>query len=393
MKKIYSTISILFFAFIMVMGIQTFWKFIPEGSLGGVEQEVKITSFNKKDWFSAQFQRSFDDYIKQNVALKDVLVKTNNQLDYDLFNENNSGGTRVVIGKKDWLFQQTAIDSGVYEYCSNPQDVINEVETLQKCYQYLRKYDKKVLFLAGPNKVDIYPEYVSQKYMKHKTSKPDVYDVLMTEIKSKCDMPYIDGREFFLKLKNEGDKDMFPQGGAHWSVYSSCLVLEEILNMTGYAKEPVIEYTNVPAHFMDTDLVELMNLWTPDVFAGPDLKYPVDSSKNLKGEKPSILFIGDSACHLLAYAAVHSELFSNVRLLYYNSSVVIHYKDKPKTKFKIDKSDKNKFNIYRDFLNDDIIVMSMSEQHMTFPRRMLAYGFPNFVVSLFEENPDFLNEK
>ncbi|MDA3800329.1 MAG: hypothetical protein PF692_14790 [Kiritimatiellae bacterium] len=144
---------------------------------------------------------------------------------------------------------------------------------------------------------------------------------------------------------------------------------------------------------MDTDLVDLMNIWTPQVFMGPELKYPIDSSANFKGDKkPSILFIGDSACHLLAYAAIYSEVFSDVQLVYYNSSIITHYKDKPKSKIKINKNDPEISELYKKLLNFDIVVMSMSEQHMTFPERMLSYGFPNFVVGLFEKDPDFMEK-
>ena len=85
--------------------------------------------------------------------------------------------------------------------------------------------------MGGPNKVDIYPEYIQNKYMKHKKSENDIYTVLMNEIKIKTDIPIIDGRKFLMDLKNKGVKNLFPKGGAHWSVYTSSLILEELLQM------------------------------------------------------------------------------------------------------------------------------------------------------------------
>jgi hypothetical protein len=392
MKK-YLTISILFFVFISFMGLQTFWKFIPESKLGGVERMVKVLPLNPKSWFSMKFQRSFDDSVNQKVAFKGIIVKSNNQMDYDLFKESNAGGTRIVIGKDDWLFQQTAIDFGIYESCSDTNVLKREIDTLREFYNKVKPYNKNIVFLGSPNKVDIYPEFVQNKYLKHKETGKDMYKFLLESIQTSTDIPCIDGRKFLLDLKDKGVENLFPQGGAHWSVYTSSLILEELLQMTGYTDTPIIEYTNTPAHFMDTDLVDLMNIWTPQVFAGPNINYPIDSSSNFKREKkPSILFVGDSACHLLAYAAIYSEVFSDVQVVYYNSSIITHYKDRPKSKIKINKQDSNISELYKKLLNYDIVVLSMSEQHMTFPERMLSYGFPNFVVELFKQNPDFMEE-
>jgi hypothetical protein len=209
-------------------------------------------------------------------------------------------------------------------------------------------------------------------------------------IRKETDVPCIDGREFADQLKAQGVENIYPQGGAHWSVYGSCLVIEDICARSPtLVRNAKINYVVERPHFMDNDLVKLVNLWTPDVFLGPDLPYPEGSEAEYPmGRKPSILFVGDSACHLLSYAAVYSELFSDVYMVYYNNSIVIHRKGQERKKFKIDKKPPGVYGTYNKLLNFDIIVLSMSQQHMTFPERMISYGFPNFVVNLLEEHPE-----
>jgi len=391
MKKIYFTTSILFFVFITFICVQTFWKVLPESSLGGVQSKVSKVKPSFKNWFSGKFQHNFDNLINRQIGLKDMFIRSNNQFDYDVFGENNVDSEKVIIGKDNWLFQMSDV-KGIYEHPVSEVVVRNEVAALVKLNEIVKKNGKQMVYLAAPNKANIYQEYLPNCYIQDSgVTANDVFATFVNILKEETDVPLLDGRQYFFDLKQQGYTQLFPKAGGHWSVYGSSKILEKIYEMTYPELGIEIEFKDDRPHYMDNDLINLINVWTPDDFRDETLKYPISFKSNIKklDDLPKILFVGDSACHLLSYSAVNSGLADRGIVVYYNSRFVSQKKGSDHEKHKLIKSPPD---VYKTLLDYDIIVVSMIQRHMNFPDRMVAYGFPNFVVKLLEENPNFLDE-
>jgi hypothetical protein len=391
MKKIYFTTSILFFIFITFICVQTFWKVIPESSLGGVQSKINKVKPSLKNWFSGKFQHNFDDMVNRSIGLKDRFIRSNNQFDYYLFKENNVPSEKVVLGKDNWLFQMSDI-KGIYKRSVSEAVVRKEVDTLVKFNEIVKKNGKQMIYLAAPNKANIYEEYLPDCYVGDRGFMTnDMFATFVDILKSETDVPLLDGRQYFFDLKQEGYTQLFPKAGGHWSVYGSSKILEKIYEMTYPELDIEIEFKNEKPHYMDNDLINLINVWTPEDFRDATLKYPIGFKSKIENVEtlPKILFVGDSACHLLSYSAVNSGLTERGLVVYYNSSLVSQKKGSDHEKHKLIK---NPPDIYKSILDYDIIVVSMIQRHMNFPTRMVSYGFPNFVVKLLEDNPNFLDE-
>ena len=68
---------------------------------------AKKPEYKHSNWFSGTYQEKFDKYIEQNLGLRPLLVRLNNQIDFSLFRKANAEG--VLIGKNGYLFENDYI--------------------------------------------------------------------------------------------------------------------------------------------------------------------------------------------------------------------------------------------------------------------------------------------
>jgi len=270
MKKIYTLTAIIFMLLITVVGVQTFVKIFPETSLGGVQASLDPFEFSLKNWFSGRFQNRFEKQIERLVGFKGGFVRTNNQLDYFLFHENNMKTEKIIIGKGNWLFQKSDI-YGTYQKSVSNDILQREIDALVSLDQIMRKHNKKLIFIAAPNKANIYSEFLPYGFQLYNfNNKTDIMAQFVHALK-KTDVTVIDGREFFMELKKTSEYPLFPKGGGHWSVFGASKILEKIYNIAYPEYKISIIMTNEAPHYMDNDLIDLINVWTPDLFRDREL--------------------------------------------------------------------------------------------------------------------------
>lgn len=236
---------------------------------------------------SGEFQQQLGEYFSENISLRELLVRGYNELLYQMKVTNNS----VIVGKEDYLFSEDYVE-GYYKYVQ-----LDGVETTYPEYaekvkviqERLEEQEKIFIYLISPSKVEIYPEYVPEKYkyleVKNRITN-HVREVREFELKN---VNYYDAQKDMLQIKEE--IPAFYRQGIHWS-YASCAycmkgVFDRYINDS--FMNVVLKKAELPSG-ADRDLYNLMNILSKpyeDEYYDVSIKYNVS-------RKPKIFILGTS---------------------------------------------------------------------------------------------------
>ncbi len=300
MKRITAIFLIIPFALIMLLpGIQKELKMIKVEPLYGAYDRTRMLDITGENWFSGEFQRHFEVYLRDNIGLHPVFIRIFNQYSFTLFNMSNYFG--VAIGKNRVLYQPGYLETYKGEDFIGSARIDAFACKLKVVQDELQRRDKFFLFIIAPGKVNIYPEIIPERIGLERA------DTTNLEVIKRCfdqyHINYIDFTDYFISIKDSIRYPLFPKYGTHWSGYASGLVLDSILRrIETETREKIINYTKLPGHattkdirFTDNDLGKLLNLLLP---LKPDtVYYPIYNFNEAK-QKPEkkLLIVGDSFC-------------------------------------------------------------------------------------------------
>ncbi len=96
----------------------------------GWSEKIKKPKFSKQNWFNGNYQKTQDEYIKQNVGYKRFFVRFYNQFYYSFFNEAKANS--VIIGKQNYLYETPYIDAYLGKSYVGKNAIRSKVEKLKK---------------------------------------------------------------------------------------------------------------------------------------------------------------------------------------------------------------------------------------------------------------------
>lgn len=293
------------------------------GLVGLVISDEK-PKFSWTAWFDGSYQAEQEDYDNDHWAFKEVLVRLNNQLYYDLFNQLRVNG--FVSGKDNYVFSES------YIYAAFGDDLVERkkfevlLEKARVVKDSLKARGIDLIIGLAPGKGAYCNEFVDDKY-RH-TYHTRNYDQFK-EIALAKKHHVLDLFDYFEKLKPNTKYPLYPKFGHHWSYYGECIAVDTIISYIEQLRGtdmPDLKWTKVDvvdtARSRDADVLKSMNLWDAPS-QNMQLAYPVaefedDSAKN----KTRVLVLGDSYWYGPVYMGINQKAFGYGDFWYYYNRVV-----------------------------------------------------------------------
>lgn len=362
-KRIYIIIANLFIALVL---IQTYLRPFKDMILSGSEEKMRLHISSFSDMISGKFQDDVETWLKQNIGFRGYFVKTDNQINYSIFNEfSRSHPRKIILGKQKQLFEEGYIDT--YNKLNvAPERVLDEkAASIRKLQDLLARRGIGFLLLFTPSKATVYPEFIPEKFiLRANLGKKDNYQIILPVLE-KYGVNLLDGRAIFLEMKKQGVTDLFPSSGTHWSLYGAyrftAILIDRMEKLLGRRlvhmnTEQIVE-SGDPIE-LDKDIARLSNiLFTRALFTR--YKYPVTRPDASGGEfRPNMLLVGSSFCWNILYYLDIDSVCSRINFYYYFNSDY-SYPSKKRTAIDKDAVDWN-----REVLSRDFVIVEINESQI-----------------------------
>ena len=295
-----------------------------------IKQEFPAFSF---DYFQiGGFQKDFEKWFEQNFGGREVLIRLNNQVYYQLFKKSYQYSGNIIIGKEKQLFERGYINDYVNITPVMPKEEQNDfIGKINRVSNLFKRHDIQFILMITPSKAYTYPEYIPDCYRKLKKG-TTTYDEIIQLIKAEK-LVVLDYQKTTLDYKNNSSLPVFPRGGTHWSYLTACYAtidLVDLIEKITMVKLPKIKIERVilnkkPSRKIDMDLVLLMNLFVKPldyVVPIPEIKmYNTNSKPSLK-----LSIVGGSFTSQLIEYLKKYPIFASVERYYY---YILEYKKVP----------------------------------------------------------------
>lgn len=370
LKRIYIIAANIFIAIVLV---QSYLRPFPDMILSGAEKKAQPEISSPRDLVTGRFQDKVETWLKQNIGFRGYFVKTDNQINYSVFNEfSRSHPRKIILGKNKQLFEEQYID--VYNRLDVPPVRVLEdkVAGIKKLQDLLKRRNVEFLLVLTPSKATVYPEYIPEKYiLRGNLAKKDIYQLIMPILK-RYGVNVVDGRAQFLDLKKQGVTGLFPSSGTHWSLYGGYRFATALIGCMEQAlgrrlvriesKQTIVSGEPIE---LDKDVARLGNiLFTRSLFT--EYRYPVTGPDSGSGAyRPDILLVGSSFCWNILYYLDMNNTCSRINFYYYFNT---DYSYPGKRKGMIDRDG---VNWERDVLSRDIVIIETNESQI----REAGFGF------------------
>jgi hypothetical protein len=322
-KKIHGALFLLILA---VVALQTLHPFVPNGSLIGAVITTDPVPLSVATLIDGSFMESTNKLCDERLGFKPALAKTNNQINYSLFNYAPKTNSNLIRGKDGWLYEGNYLYSRIQE-CYLPDNEFEKFASDLKIVQdFLQSKGADIYFIIAPSKATIYPEYAPQHFQNAfaDVSHTSIYQKVIPLL-AKHEVNYIDGVEWFLNKKaQKPDYLLFCRGGIHWSDFAGFEFLQDALieiNKSPFIEIPPMEVQAIETHPSrgdDRDLASLMNIWNQN--EGNDLMpYPIFKKHPPHSPQPPITqYYGDSFSWNIIRHLVRSNVVPHLDMQYYN---------------------------------------------------------------------------
>ena len=232
-KNIETFYVLLFCAVLLIVMIQTLFKPFKEHKLYGVTVDTKVPVLSSGSWFSGDFQKTCATFFSEKIGFRSFWVKTENQINFSLNHrisaKSDLPGSKIVLGKDNWLYQKGFIDSYVHPCLKNGKGIEKKVKKIRQLQDRLHEHHIGFLVLISPSKAETYPEFIPDNYLENLSICPERSRYFLTiKYFKEYGINYIDAQKLLLKWKKEKPYPVFAKGGTHWNYYSAFLTLQKI---------------------------------------------------------------------------------------------------------------------------------------------------------------------
>jgi hypothetical protein len=279
---------------------------------------------NRANWFSGTYQTESDDYNNDHWALKEWMVRCNNQLYYDVFHQIRVNG--FVLGKEDYVFSEGYIFSAFGDDLLPEEQVKTLLQKARVVQDSLKRKGIDLLLVYAPGKGSYCKEFVQEKYV-HPVKNTNHRQFV--QYSKELGLNHLDLLTYFEILKEHTPYPLFPKFGHHWSYYGACVASDTIIGAIEslHKKDlPDLSWKEIEvvdsARSRDADVLKSMNLLrSPSQnmkLAYPRLLFENDSLKNTT----RVLTVSDSYWYDQVYMGVPQNCFAGGQFWYYYNKVI-----------------------------------------------------------------------
>lgn len=322
--KTYSLHCVVAFLFLALPLLVGFTKSDNKPNLVGLVISDEKPVFSWSDWFNGFYQADREDYNNDHWAFKEKMVRLNNQLYYDAFNQIRVNN--FVSGKENYVFSEGYIFSAFGDDLMDGKKVNNILEKAKVVQDTLKKKGIDLLLVYVPGKGMGCKEFVEDKYV-HEIKNTN-YNLFAGSSK-RLGLNYLDLAAYHDRLKPTSPYPLFPKFGHHWSYYFECLAVDTIIKHIETLHRcdmPNITWDKIEvvdtARSRDADVLKSMNLYSNPPqnmkLAYPNVSFEEDSLKNVT----RVLTISDSYWYGPVYMGITQKAFAYGEFWYYNNRVI-----------------------------------------------------------------------
>ncbi|MCB0338261.1 MAG: hypothetical protein KDD53_01595 [Bdellovibrionales bacterium] len=257
--------------------------------------------------------------------LRGYFVRTDNQINYSLFNQlNNNYKTGNILGANGAVFSAEELENFNRLNLVEDSKLERLARNLAVLQSLLAKRNITFLFIFSPNRLTLYPEIVLPEYViSSRRAELSNYDRLRPKLEQ-YGVQYLNGEKILREASLRTGLPMYGAGGFHYNAYAACIMAQSLVkrisSLSG-RKLRVIQCD--PARLPrkrgvdDYELVRISNLWR---FSYPPLISPIPANKTLAdGDEyqPSVFMEGTSFCWGLNQAIDKHRIFRNRDFYFY----------------------------------------------------------------------------
>lgn len=258
--------------FLLVIALS--WLIHPAGRPSGFVEAVPWPDFKIAEFLSTRFQENCGKFISHNLPTIRYQLYLKNDvyslLNFGLFHAGYGGA--IVEGKQGILFEKGYI-SPLHTLPANWDKIGSEIHAtlvqLEKLKASLSKYNVQLILVLAPAKTDFFFDKLPRSFTIRPLYPENGAESLgeaYSEALKKADIPFVD---CFRALKQESERGvLFPDQGAHWSMYGAALCLRELsrtLHKIEPGKFPVVKISDMEAspnaEYGERELANLLNIW------------------------------------------------------------------------------------------------------------------------------------
>lgn len=308
--------------------------------LKGWQASTKPIKLTTQNWLDGSWQNNRENFAKEHLKLRHLLIRFNNQLKFSLFKKLNS--RNVVMGKNNCFYEERYIKAYKGMDFLGEEKVAENVQKMQRLTDSLRSHGTQFLVVLVAGKGSFFPECFPPKYDGIPKG-PNNYETYAKYL-AQSTIPYLDINRYFLEMKDTSRYNLFTKAGVHWSIYGAYKAVDTLLTtIENLLQKDLPDYHYSPlqvttkAKDTDNDIFEALNLlWTKVHETYAYKKMVLEKEKEGK-YRPKVWVIADSFFWTLYSRKIPDNFFDPSALfMYYFNDIWQtdrqHYK-RPSIKF------------------------------------------------------------
>lgn len=292
--------------------------------LQGYFEPVDSVEFSMKTWFSGEYQKKKEEYLKRNLEISPFAFRVNKQLHRDVFNELSGG---VEEGRDGYLFESLYISAFLGQNYIGEDSIVEQSHKLKFVSQQLKqRYDTDLMVAIALDKADYFREKLPKEYLLENKEVTN-YETYL-EVFERDSIHVVDINQYFKALKSQTEHPLATKYGIHWSMYGALIAADSILQYAGDLRDRKVNrlisddvVTTTEPKKEDIDIGQSINLYRP--LESQTYSYMQNYFTPEKKEyRPDVMLIGDSFCWTIWNQYVPQEYWGpETKFLYYYNQI------------------------------------------------------------------------
>lgn len=252
------------------------------------------------------YQKQWEEWLGVSFFGRSAVESCHNQINYSIFRDASG---EWVCGEDRYLFSkgQTRVYIQLPSAMYLPEDYDDYARKVARMQAALEGAGKKFVYLLTPTKVETYPEklpWYDRLAAEHGPSRDESGHSLLVKAFETYGVHYYDCTEDILRMKDEGDLDIFYKTGHHWTLTACAAELNQIFDGIK-SMTPGIEYPRVQV----AQMVDDVGQYDLDIISGQKLWF--NHNRDVHYESPVILYPQTSGAKVYWFGTSYGALFTD----------------------------------------------------------------------------------
>lgn len=337
MKKrdsiVYGIMFGLLMVFLFAFLVQERLHLFKTKPLEGFVEKTEVPKLTMENYRSGQYQAKLEGHLSETFGFREPVIRVYNQYLWWCYRKTYCHF--IVPGKSGYLFYSEAINDyygieslKMYRTYDRAREWARKnVLMMDKLRHVLKDYGVEFLCFMGPNKTQLYPEYLPyhEPAPADAINTADYYDSLMNVI----GFPHIEMTRWYKAMKDTCSFQLIPKRDTHWRYaaaygFDSLFCYMDRLNDFGIPDIHVNGMIELDTNYREND-EKTLNLIFPIRNDAPKYRPDVTVDNGEGCHKPKVLFVGDSFIWDLETYLPWKEIMDDVEIWFYNESAFVGF--------------------------------------------------------------------